>query len=120
VSSASASDKNSNTGSNTPAPEPAAPTSSNGNGYSSHQSARTLRLHLPRTEDFDADTRRMQDVHDLLLRHRGDDEEGDQIRLYMPNGVGTAVLRPYYTVRVSDDLVTRLMGFLGEDNVEVV
>jgi hypothetical protein len=38
----------------------------------------------------------------------------------MPNGVGTAVLRPYYTVRVSDDLVTRLMGFLGEDNVEVV
>jgi DNA polymerase-3 subunit alpha len=121
VSSASASGKNSNTGSSTPAPEPAAPTSSNGNGHiGSYHAARTLRLHLPRTEDFDTDTRRMQDVHDLLLRHRGDDEEGDQIRLYMPNGVGTVVLRPYYTVRVSDDLVTRLMGFLGEDNVEVV
>jgi DNA polymerase-3 subunit alpha len=121
VSSTGASSKSNSTGENTPAPEPATQASSNGNGHSgSYHAARTLRLHLPRTEDFDADTRRMQDVHDLLLRHRGDDEEGDQIRLYMPNGVGTAVLRPYYTVRVSDDLVTRLMGFLGEDNVEVV
>ncbi len=87
----------------------------NGNGGRHNGPVRDLRLYLPRTSSLVADTRRMQDAHELLIAHQGN----DQVTLYMPNGAGTVVLRPHYTVRVSNELVTALMGVLGEDGVEV-
>jgi DNA polymerase-3 subunit alpha len=88
----------------------------NGNGNGHHNGpTQDLRLHLPRTQDLAADTRCMQDIHDLLSRHSG----SEQITLYLPNNEGIVVLLPHYTVAISNELITALMGILGEDGVEV-
>ena len=92
---------------------------SNGSGYSSSPppaaSGRTLRIHLPRTEDYDADVRRMQDVDSLLRNSSGN----DRVTLYLPNGVGIIVLRPHHTVAASPDLIHHLSELVGSESVAV-
>jgi DNA polymerase-3 subunit alpha len=100
------------------ASEPAAPASGNGNGNGSGQHdkpGRNLHIRLPRTSDLKDDTRRMQHLDDLLRDHEG----SDQITLYIPNGAGMVLMRPCYTVNASRELVTEVMGVLGEDSVEL-
>jgi DNA polymerase-3 subunit alpha len=77
---------------------------------------RDLRLHLPRTGDLTADTRRMQDLHELLRTHEGT----DQVTLYLQRGQELVVLRPYYTVHVSHALLDELNAFLGHESVDLV
>jgi DNA polymerase-3 subunit alpha len=92
----------------------------NGNGGSEEDagSGRVLRLYLPHTDDLQADTRRMQDVDELLRAHEHEHE--DAIHLYIPNGVGTVVLRPCYQVRTTEALLSELGAYLGEESVELV
>jgi DNA polymerase-3 subunit alpha len=86
---------------------------SNGNGSAP---TRDLRLHLPRTADLTADTRRMQDLHELLRTYEGD----DQVTLYMQRGSELVVLRPYYTVHASHALLDELADVLGHESVDLV
>jgi DNA polymerase-3 subunit alpha len=98
---------------------------SNGNGQHGYQGSHdngnpdapqhNLLLRLPRTNDLEADTHRMQDIYDLLASYQGD----DLLTLYVPNGVGTVVLRSRYTVRASPALVSELEGLVGKGCVEV-
>jgi DNA polymerase-3 subunit alpha len=74
---------------------------------------RTLRLYLPRSEDYDSDVRRMQDVHNMLLASRGE----DQVTLYLPNGVGIVVLQSQHTVSCSAGLLDGLKSVLGPERV---
>jgi DNA polymerase III subunit alpha len=76
---------------------------------------RMLRIHLPRTEDFDADVQRMQDVDALLRTSSGD----DRVVLYLPNGVGIVVLRPHHTVAATPALVAQLSELVGNGAVAV-
>jgi DNA polymerase-3 subunit alpha len=78
-----------------------------------HDTGRRLHLHLPRTDNQESDVRRMQAVHNLLCDHEGH----DQVIIYVPNGVGTAVLRPHQTVCISNELVGSLTRILGEERV---
>jgi DNA polymerase-3 subunit alpha len=96
------------------APVPYANGNSNGNGHDA-PSGRNLHIRLPRSIDLQADTRRMQDLDELLRAYEGP----DQVTLYLPNSAGMVLLRPCYTVNASRELVTELMGVLGEDEVEV-
>jgi hypothetical protein len=95
---------------------------SNGNGHheqsdgGAHSPTRDLRLHLPRTADLTADTRRMQDLHELLRNYEGE----DQVTLYMQRGSELVVLRPYYTVHASHALLDELVDFLGRERVDLV
>jgi type IV secretory pathway VirB10-like protein len=98
---------------------------SNGNGHGNghdEQSnggsapTRDLRLHLPRTADLTADTRRMQDLHELLRNYEGE----DQVTLYLQRGSELVVLRPYYTVHASNALLDELVDFLGRESVDLV
>jgi hypothetical protein len=97
---------------------------SNGNGMTNHADqgnggsapTRDLRLHLPRTADLTADTRRMQDLHELLRAYEGD----DQVTLYMQRGNELVVLRPYYTVHASHALLDELADVLGREHVDLV
>jgi DNA polymerase-3 subunit alpha len=57
----------------------------------------------------------MIEVHEVLFARRGE----NQIRLYVPNGVGRVVLRAGYSVCVSPDLVSSLEDIIGEGRVEV-
>ncbi len=77
---------------------------------------RSLHLHLPRSEDFDADVQLMQDTDSLLRTSQGHDE----VLLHVPNSVGTVVLRPRYRVQLSTVLIAQLREILGEQRVEVV
>ncbi len=93
-------------------------TSYDGNGHAPPPPPRDLQLMLPRTNDLDADTRCMQDVHELLTRYEGSDA---RISLYVPlNEEATALLRPHYTVRLADDLLHDLETLLGVGNVHTV
>jgi DNA polymerase-3 subunit alpha len=94
---------------------------SNGNGHHEQSDGgssptRDLRLHLPRTADLTADTRRMQDLHELLRNYEGE----DQVTLYMQRGSELVVLRPYYTVHASHALLDELVDFLGRESVDLV
>lgn len=88
-----------------------------GNGYAANPGpstpTRNLRLYLPRTDDYDADVRRMQAV-DYLLRST---EGNDEVTLYLPNGIGIVVLRPNHTVQLNDMLIANLKDVLGEEAV---
>lgn len=77
--------------------------------------ARNLRIYLPHTEDYDADVQRMQAADSVLRSYEGN----DLVTLYLPNGVGTVVLRPHYTVQISTALVDALKRLLGEQRVMV-
>jgi DNA polymerase-3 subunit alpha len=74
---------------------------------------RTLRLYLPRSEDHEGDIRRMQDVHTILLSSSG----GDQVTLYVPNGVGIVVLRSQHMVSCTSGLLDGLREVLGPERV---
>lgn len=97
----------------------------NGNGHSGSNgytngnepvsSGRMLHIRLPRTGDLNADTRRMQYLDDLLRSYEGN----DQITLYLPNKLGTVLLRPHYTVQASPALLSALAEVLGEGRAEV-
>jgi DNA polymerase-3 subunit alpha len=76
---------------------------------------RTLKLRLPRSEDHEGDVRRMQDVHSILLASSG----GDQVTLYVPNGVGIVVLRSQHTVSCTSGLLDGLREVLGPERVAV-
>lgn len=96
---------------------------SNGSGNGSvaspaspRHSGRVLHLNLPISADVQHDIRRMQDIDDLLRACEG----GDQVLLYLPNGVGTLVFQPHYRVHASPDLVRQLVTLVGADNVSLV
>lgn len=74
-----------------------------------------LRLFLPRTDDYDADVRRMQQVYTVLRTSDGN----DQVMLYVPNGVGIVVLQSQHTVSVSMGLLDGLKEVLGDQGVAV-
>jgi DNA polymerase-3 subunit alpha len=76
---------------------------------------RSLRLRLVRSRDEDAMVRQMQQVDDVLRARGGSDE----VLIYVPNGNGTAVLRPNYGVNISPDLLQQLEHLLGEGRVLV-
>lgn len=78
-------------------------------------SGRTLRLYLPRSENYDGDIRLMQDVHTVLSSSSGD----DKVTLYVPNGVGIVVLQSQHTVSCTPNLVNGLQAVLGSDRVTV-
>lgn len=86
------------------------------NEYDQPESSTTLRIYLPHTADFDADIRSMQDLHEVLHAARGH----DQIRLYLAHMVGLVVMRPNYTVHVTDQLITTLGEIIGTERVMVV
>jgi DNA polymerase-3 subunit alpha len=83
----------------------------NGNGHSKH----TLRLLMPRTNDFDADVRVMQSVHDVLRISEGEDE----VIIHIDKAGGLVMLKSNHTVRCSDDLLGALRGVLGPERVIV-
>jgi DNA polymerase-3 subunit alpha len=94
--------------------------SGKGNGMSSPTESavapapgRTLRLYLPRTEDHDADVRRMQDVYSVLRESSG----SDQVTLYLPNGVGIVVLQSQHTINLTPGLISGLREVLGPERV---
>lgn len=74
---------------------------------------RTLRLYLPRTDDYDADVQRMQEVYGVLRNSNG----ADQVTLYLPNGVGIVVLQSQHTVSASAGLLDSLRSVLGVERV---
>jgi DNA polymerase-3 subunit alpha len=76
-------------------------------------SGRTLKLYLPRTDDYDADVRRMQALESVLRSSTG----SDQVTLYLPNGVGMVVLQSQHTVNVSQGLISDLHAVLGQERV---
>lgn len=78
-------------------------------------SGRTLRISLPRTDDFDADVQRMQAIESVLRASSGN----DQVTLYLPNGVGIVVIQSQHTVSATPALVNDLRGVLGEGRVRV-
>lgn len=80
---------------------------------SSSTSGRMLRLYLPRTDDAEADVRRMQDIYHVLRDSNGP----DRVTLYLPNGVGTVVLQSQHTVSLSSSLLNGLEGLLGQGRV---
>ncbi|PDW04280.1 DNA polymerase III subunit alpha [Candidatus Viridilinea mediisalina] len=104
--------------SETPAPAASSPPSTYSNGgYQASEpapfSGRVLRLYLPRTEDYEADIQRMQEVYNILRSSDGP----DRVTLYLPNGVGTVVLQSQYTVSVSAGLLAGLEQLLGTGRV---
>lgn len=76
-------------------------------------SARNLRIYLPRTDNFDADVRLMRTTDEVLRSREGN----DRVMIYLPNGVGTVVLHPEYTVHLSETLVEQLQHLLGAEQV---
>ncbi len=76
---------------------------------------RTLKLHLPRSQDHEGDVQCMQIVHDILCTSSG----GDQVTLYVPNGVGIVVLRSQHTVNCTPGLLDGLRKVLGPEQVAV-
>ena len=76
---------------------------------------RTLKLHLPRSQDHEGDVQCMQSVHDILCTSSG----GDQVTLYVPNGVGIVVLRSQHTVNCTPGLLDGLREVLGPEQVAV-
>ena len=95
----------------------AAPSAQYTNGHSSmsesSSSGRILRLYLPRTDNAEADVRRMQDVYHVLRDSSGP----DRVTLYLPNGVGTVVLQSQHTVSLSSSLLSGLESLLGHERV---
>ena len=89
----------------------------NGNGHATTTSvqAHLLRLFLPRSNDLNADVRIMQAVDRVLRGSAGEDE----VLLYMPNAIGTVLLKPRHKVRCSDELVGALQEVLGAESVVV-
>jgi DNA polymerase-3 subunit alpha len=77
---------------------------------------RTLRLYLPRTEDYDADVARMMQIDTLLRDSSGE----DAVRIYVPNGVGIVVLESHHTVQANPALLESLQTMLGPEAVAVV
>ncbi len=94
-----------NASGNGPAASPASPP----------HSGRVLHLKLPTSPDVEHDIRRMQDIDDLLRACEG----GDQVLLYLPNGVGTLVFQPHYRVHASPDLMRQLVPLVGDGNVSL-
>jgi DNA polymerase-3 subunit alpha len=76
---------------------------------------RDLHVHLPRSDDFDADIRRMQAIHGLVSESHGD----DRLTLFLPNGVGIVVLQSQHTIDASTSLIGALSDMLGADRVLV-
>jgi DNA polymerase-3 subunit alpha len=76
-------------------------------------STHSLRLFLPRTDDFDADVRLMQTVDRVLRQSSGD----DPVFIHMPNAVGTVLLKPRHKVRCDDVLLGALRDVLGSESV---
>lgn len=87
----------------------------NGTGREARLHERTLQLYLPRTGDFEADVRLMQETDTVLRSSVGE----DRVTLYLPNGIGTVVLRPQYTIRISEALVATLHQLMGQHSVTV-
>jgi DNA polymerase-3 subunit alpha len=102
-------------------------TNGNGNGHTNGNGAhngsamngashkQTLRVYLPRSNDFDADVRRMQEVDQTLRASEGEDE----VIIYMPNAIGSVLLKPRHSVHCNDSLVGALRDMLGDDGVVV-
>ncbi len=88
---------------------------SNGNGGGYEPLHHTLRLFLARTEDYDADVRLMQHVHDVLCQSEGD----DSVLIHIPNGSTTVVLQHGQAVRCDDGLLHALRDVLGTECVVV-
>lgn len=89
----------------------------NGNGGTTPQPAPThsLRLFLPRSNDFNTDVRLMQAVDRVLRASTGEDE----VIICMPNAIGTVILKPRHKVRCSDELIGALQEVLGAEGVVV-
>ncbi|NJN66747.1 MAG: DNA polymerase III subunit alpha [Chloroflexaceae bacterium] len=85
------------------------------NGDSSHAPAARLCIYFPRSQNEEADVRRLVEIHEMLQVSQGENE----VRLYVPNGVGRVILRAGYSVCASPELVSSLKGIVGEDRVEV-
>jgi DNA polymerase-3 subunit alpha len=93
-----------------------------GNGNGDHNNGdhgggptRHLRLFLPRSGDYDADVRRMQEIDQLLRSSEGN----DPVTIHMPDNVGVVLLRPKHTVLLSEALAAELREVLGEEAVVV-
>jgi hypothetical protein len=87
----------------------------NGNGAPPAPPTHALRLHFPRSPDFDADVRLMQTVDRVLRQSEGDSE----VIIRIPNPAGTVLLKPRHKVRCDDALVGALRAVLGEAGVVV-
>lgn len=86
---------------------------SNGGGYEALH--HTLRLYLARSNDYDADVRLMQHVHDVLCQSEGD----DAVLIHIPNGSAMVVLKHGHAVRCEDGLLSTLRDVLGAECVVV-
>jgi hypothetical protein len=87
----------------------------NGNGTPHTPPAHALRLHFPRSPDFDADVRLMQTVDRVLRQSEGESE----VIIRMPNAAGTVLLKPRHKVHCDDALIGALRAVLGEAGVVV-
>lgn len=90
----------------------------NGNGHSEPApvaSKNTLRLYFHRSDNFDTDIRRMQEIDQVLRQYEGDDD----VVIHVPNGVGIVLLKTHVGVRCNDTLVGSLAQMLGDDRVIV-
>jgi DNA polymerase-3 subunit alpha len=92
----------------------------NGNGYTiaatpEPVASHSLRLYLPRTDDFDADVRLMQTVDRMLRQSSGE----DPVIIHMPNAIGTVLLKPRHKVSCDAALLGGLRELLGSESVIV-
>jgi DNA polymerase-3 subunit alpha len=89
----------------------------NGNGndsaFATPAPAHSLRLYLPRTNDFDADVLLMQKIDRVLRQSTGD----DNVIIHMPNKEGIVLLQPRHKVRCTDELLGALRSELGAEGV---
>jgi DNA polymerase-3 subunit alpha len=89
----------------------------NGNGHASaaQGSAQSLRLYFPRTSDFDADVRLMEQVDRLLRQSAGESE----VIIHMPSATGVVLLKPRHKVNCDTTLVGALHQVLDAQSVVV-
>jgi DNA polymerase-3 subunit alpha len=89
----------------------------NGNGHASaaQGSAQSLRLYFPRTSDFDADVRLMEQVDRLLRQSAGESE----VIIHMPSATGVVLLKPRHKVNCDTTLVGALHQVLDVQSVVV-
>jgi DNA polymerase-3 subunit alpha len=74
-----------------------------------------LHIHLPRTNDYVADLRCMQEVARHLQQYHGD----HQVLLHLPKDDMIVLLEPMERINPTPELVAQLTDLLGEGSVEV-
>jgi DNA polymerase III subunit alpha len=90
-------------------------TLANGHAPGNDGPARSLRLRLPHSRDYETGVQLMQQVYELLRESSGD----DPVIIHLPQESGIVLLKPRSGVRCNPALVDELSGLLGAERVLV-